>query len=137
MQGDAGVRIASPAYMTALSAKCTETGTLLILDEIQTGFGRTGTFFAFEQYNISPDILCIAKALGGGMPMGAFVSSKEIMDCLTNNPMLGHITTFGGHPVNCAAAFANIEVIQEENLIKGVKEKGDFIRKLLSHKVVK
>lgn len=137
VQGDAGVRIASQAYMKALRKKCTETGTLLILDEIQTGFGRTGTFFAFEQYNITPDILCIAKALGGGMPMGAFVSSKKIMDCLTNNPMLGHITTFGGHPVNCAAAVANIEVIEEENLIEGVKAKGELMRKLLSHRIVK
>ena len=137
VQGDAGVRIASQAYMKALREKCTETGTLLILDEIQTGFGRTGTFFAFEQYNITPDILCIAKALGGGMPIGAFVSSKEIMDCLTNNPMLGHITTFGGHPVNCAAAVANIEVIEEENLIEGVKEKGELMKQLLSHKIVK
>lgn len=137
VQGDAGVRIASQAYMKALREKCTETGTLLILDEIQTGFGRTGTFFAFEQYNITPDILCIAKALGGGMPIGAFVSSKEIMDCLTNNPMLGHITTFGGHPVNCAAAVANFEVIEEENLIEGVKEKGELMKQLLSHKIVK
>jgi len=137
VQGDAGVRIASQAYMKALREKCTETGTLLILDEIQTGFGRTGTFFAFEQYNITPDILCIAKALGGGMPIGAFVSSKEIMDCLTNNPMLGHITTFGGHPLNCAAAVANIEVIEEENLIEGVKEKGELMKQLLSHKIVK
>lgn len=137
VQGDAGVRIASLEYMKALREKCTETGTLLILDEIQTGFGRTGTFFAFEQYGITPDILCIAKALGGGMPIGAFVASKEIMDCLTNNPMLGHITTFGGHPVNCAAAVANIEVIQEEKLIEGVKEKGELMRKLLSHKIVK
>ena len=137
VQGDAGVRIASQEYMTALREKCTETDTLLILDEIQTGFGRTGTFFAFEQYDITPDILCIAKALGGGMPIGAFVSSKEIMDCLTNNPMLGHITTFGGHPVNCAAALANIEVLQQEKLIQAVKEKGSLMRKLLSHKIVK
>ncbi|MEN8928051.1 MAG: aspartate aminotransferase family protein [Flavobacteriales bacterium] len=137
VQGDAGVRIPELCYLQKLREKCTETGTLLILDEIQTGFGRTGTFFAFEQYGISPDILCIAKALGGGMPMGAFVSSKEIMDCLTNNPMLGHITTFGGHPVNCAAAVANIEVIEEENLIEGVKRKGELMRKLLSHSIVK
>lgn len=137
VQGDAGVRIASQEYMTALRAKCTETGTLLILDEIQTGFGRTGTFFAFEQYNISPDILCIAKALGGGMPIGAFVSSNEIMSVLSHDPILGHITTFGGHPVNCAAAVANIQVIEEENLIEGVKEKGELMNKLLSHKIVK
>lgn len=137
VQGDAGVRIPELCYLQRLREKCSETGTLLILDEIQTGFGRTGSLFAFEQYGISPDILVIAKALGGGMPIGAFVSSKEIMDCLTHNPMLGHITTFGGHPVNCAAAIANIEVIQEENLIEDVHKKGALMKELLSHPLVK
>lgn len=137
VQGDAGVRIPSKAYMRELRKKCTETGTILILDEIQTGFGRTGTFFAFEQYGITPDILCIAKALGGGMPIGAFISSKPIMDALTHNPMLGHITTFGGHPVNCTAASANIEVLQEENLVEEVHKKGALMRELLSHQLVK
>ena len=137
VQGDAGVRIPELCYLQRLREKCTETGTLLILDEIQTGFGRTGSFFAFEQYGIAPDILVIAKALGGGMPIGAFVSSKEIMDCLTNNPMLGHITTFGGHPVNCAAAVANIEVIQEENLVTDVHKKGALMKELLVHSLVK
>lgn len=137
VQGDAGVRIPELCYLQRLREKCTETGTLLILDEIQTGFGRTGSLFAFEQYGISPDILVIAKGLGGGMPIGAFVSSKEIMDCLTHNPMLGHITTFGGHPVNCAAAIANIEVIQEENLIEEVHKKGALMKELLSHPLVK
>lgn len=137
VQGDAGVRIPDLCYLQKLREKCTETGTLLILDEIQTGFGRTGSFFAFEQYGITPDILVIAKALGGGMPIGAFVSSKKNMDCLTHNPMLGHITTFGGHPVNCAAAIANIKVIQEENLIVDVHEKGALMNQLLSHSLVK
>jgi len=137
VQGDAGVRVPSKEYMLQLRKKCTETGTLLILDEIQTGFGRTGTFFAFEQYNISPDILCLAKALGGGMPMGTFISSNEIMHCLSHNPMLGHITTFGGHPVSCAAAIANIEVLQTESVIPGVEEKGRLFKTLLSHKIVK
>ena len=137
VQGDAGVRIPDLCYLQKLREKCTETGTLLILDEIQTGFGRTGSFFAFAQYVITPDILVIAKALGGGMPIGAFVSSKKIMDCLTHNPMLGHITTFGGHPVNCAAAIANIKVIQEENLIVDVHEKGALMNQLLSHSLVK
>ena len=137
VQGDAGVRIPDLCYLQKLREKCTETGTLLILDEIQTGFGRTGSFFAFEQYGITPDILVIAKALGGGLPIGAFVSSKKIMDCLTHNPMLGHITTFGGHPVNCAAAIANIKVIQEENLIVDVHEKGALMNQLLSHSLVK
>ncbi len=137
VQGDAGVRIPAKEYMKTLRTKCTETGTLLILDEIQTGFGRTGSFFAFEQFEITPDILVIAKALGGGMPIGAFVSSKKNMDCLTNNPMLGHITTFGGHPVNCAAAVANINVIQEENLVADVHKKGVLMKQLLSHSLVK
>ena len=137
VQGDAGVRIPSKEYMKALRKKCTETKSLLILDEIQTGFGRTGSFFAFEQYGISPDILVIAKALGGGMPVGAFISRKEIMNCLMHNPMLGHITTFGGHPVNCAAAVANIEVIQEENLIEEVYQKGALMKELLTHPLVK
>ena len=137
VQGDAGVRIPELCYLQKLREKCTETGTLLILDEIQSGFGRTGSFFAFEQYGIVPDVLVIAKALGGGMPIGAFVSSKKIMDCLTHNPMLGHITTFGGHPVNCAAAVANIDVILEENLVKEVHEKGSLMKKLLSHALVK
>ncbi len=137
VQGDAGVRIPELCYLQKLREKCTETGTLLILDEIQTGFGRTGSFFAFEQYGIVPDVLVIAKALGGGMPIGAFVSSKEIMDCLTHNPMLGHITTFGGHPLNCAAAVANIDVILEENLVKEVHEKGEIMKELLSHSLVK
>jgi len=137
VQGDAGVRIPELCYLQKLREKCTETGTLLILDEIQTGFGRTGSFFAFELYGIVPDVLVIAKALGGGMPIGAFVSSKEIMDCLTHNPMLGHITTFGGHPLNCAAAVANIDVILEENLVKEVHEKGEIMKELLSHSLVK
>jgi len=137
VQGDAGVRIPELCYLQKLREKCTEAGTLLILDEIQTGFGRTGSFFAFEQYGIVPDVLVIAKALGGGMPIGAFVSSKEIMDCLTHNPMLGHITTFGGHPLNCAAAVANIDVILEENLVKEVHEKGEIMKELLSHSLVK
>lgn len=137
VQGDAGVRIPSTEYMKALRDKCTETGTLLILDEIQTGYGRTGTFFAFEQFGIVPDILCIAKAMAGGMPMGCFVSSKEIMSCLSHNPKLGHITTFGGHPISCAAATATIEVLQNENLIPEVEEKGKLIKEMLTHPLVK
>lgn len=136
IQGDAGVRIPSKDYMKALRAKCTKVGTLLILDEIQAGFGRTGSFFAFEQYNISPDILCVAKAMGGGMPMGSFITSREIMDVITQNPMLGHITTFGGHPVSCAAASANIEVILN-GLLQDVEAKGALIKELLTHPIVK
>ncbi|MEM7162300.1 MAG: aspartate aminotransferase family protein [Bacteroidota bacterium] len=133
VQGDAGVRIPSKEFMKALRSKCNETGALLIFDEIQTGFGRTGSLFAFEQFEVSPDILTIAKALGGGMPIGAFVSSKEIMSSLQERPMLGHITTFGGHPVNCAAALANIETIERENLIVDVHKKGLLFKELLNH----
>lgn len=136
IQGDAGVRIPSKEYMKALRKKCDETGTLLILDEIQTGFGRTGSLFAYEQFDIVPDILCLAKAMGGGMPMGCFISSKEIMHALTYDPMLGHITTFGGHPVSCAAAVANLEVLQGD-LLLDVEKKGDFIKNKLNHSLVK
>ncbi len=133
IQGDAGVRIPDRSYLQALRERCSEVGTMLIFDEIQTGFGRTGSLFAFEQFNIVPDILTMAKAMGGGMPIGAFVSNKSKMAHLTNDPMLGHITTFGGHPVNCAAAVANIKVILEEELIDQVESKGRMIESLLVH----
>lgn len=136
VQGDAGVRIPDRHYLQALRQRCDETGTLLILDEIQTGLGRTGTLFAFEQYGVVPDILCLAKALGGGMPMGAFIARPEVMKTLSFNPMLGHITTFGGHPVCCAAALASIEVI-EDGLLAEVEAKGRLIRELLTHPLVK
>jgi acetylornithine/N-succinyldiaminopimelate aminotransferase len=131
IQGDAGVRMPSVEYMKALRKKCTETGTLLIFDEIQTGFGRTGKLFAFEHFDVVPDILTIAKGLGGGMPIGAFVSSQEIMHILTHNPPLGHITTFGGHPVNCASALANIEVLTSGTILSDVERKGALIESLL------
>lgn len=137
IQGEAGVRVPDVAYMQALRQKCTDTGTLLIFDEIQTGFGRTGSLFAFEHFGIIPDILMLAKGIGGGMPLGAFVASKEIMDVIKANPMLGHITTFGGHPVSCAAALASLETILEEKLIEGVAEKAALFRKELSHPQVK
>ena len=108
IQGDAGVRVPDRAYMQALRKRCSETGALLILDEIQCGMGRTGKLFAFEHFGIVPDILTTAKAFGGGLPIGAFISSREIMQCLTHDPMLGHITTFGGNPVCCAAALATL-----------------------------
>ncbi|MDB4754826.1 aspartate aminotransferase family protein [bacterium] len=131
IQGDAGLRIPSQEFMKALRNKCNETGAQLIFDEIQTGFGRTGPLFAFEHFNVIPDILTIAKGMGGGMPIGGFISSKEKMALLRNNPMLGHITTFGGHPVCCAAALANIQVIEEENLLDSVAAKGQLFRELL------
>jgi acetylornithine/succinyldiaminopimelate/putrescine aminotransferase len=133
IQGDAGVRIADQKYLEALRQKCTDTGTLLIFDEIQTGIGRTGKMFAFEHYNVVPDILTSAKALGGGLPIGVFISSYDIMQTLTYDPMLGHITTFGGNPVCCAAAQATIEVIQDEKLLDSVEEKGQLFEKLIKH----
>lgn len=137
VQGDAGVRIPDKSYLQAVRKQCTETGTLLILDEIQCGMGRTGTLFAFEHFDITPDILTIAKAFGGGLPIGAFISDKKIMDILTHNPMLGHITTFGGNPVCCAAALATLEVIEEEKILESVEKKGQLIASLLKHPRIK
>jgi acetylornithine/succinyldiaminopimelate/putrescine aminotransferase len=131
VQGEAGIMAGTPEFIAALRNRCDETGTLLIFDEIQTGMGRTGYMFAFEKYQVIPDILLLAKGLGGGMPIGAFISSREIMQCLTVNPVLGHITTFGGHPVSCAAALANIGVIVSEDLIEGVAAKSSLFVKLL------
>ncbi|WP_313367612.1 aspartate aminotransferase family protein [Sphingobacterium mizutaii] len=128
IQGEAGVRVPSKEYMQALRQKCTDTGALLIFDEIQTGFGRTGKLFAFEHFGIVPDILMLAKGIGGGMPLGAFVAPKEMMDVIKANPMLGHITTFGGHPVSCAAARASLKVIQGEKLIEEVDRKAKLFR---------
>ncbi|MTI21664.1 aspartate aminotransferase family protein [Fulvivirga sp. RKSG066] len=137
IQGDAGVRIATQKYLEALRKKCDDTGALLIFDEIQTGVGRTGKMFAFEHYNVVPDILTSAKALGGGLPIGTFISSYEIMQTLTHEPMLGHITTFGGNPVSCAAAHATLSVIEDEGLLSKVEPKGELFESLLSHPKVK
>lgn len=137
VQGEAGLRIADKAYFEALSAKCKATGTLLVLDEIQCGFGRTGKMFGFEHYGITPDILLLAKGIGGGMPIGAFISSTEIMRALATNPILGHLTTFGGHPVSCAAGLATLQTIQKENIVDGVAEKGALFKKLLIHPAIK
>lgn len=137
IQGEAGVRVPDLGYMLKLRQRCSETGTLLILDEIQTGFGRTGSLFGFEYFNIVPDILLLAKGMGGGMPIGAFISDREIMNTLTENPILGHITTFGGHPVSCAAGLANLEVILEENLHQQVASKESLFRECLKHPQIK
>jgi acetylornithine/succinyldiaminopimelate/putrescine aminotransferase len=137
VQGDAGVRIPSKAYMKALRKRCYETGALLILDEIQCGMGRTGTLFAFEQFDIVPDILTVAKAFGGGLPLGAFISNKKLMSSLTHDPMLGHITTFGGNPVCCAASLATLEVIENEKILEQVEEKGRLFEALLKHPRIK
>ncbi|MCT4580557.1 MAG: aspartate aminotransferase family protein [Flavobacteriales bacterium] len=133
IQGDAGVRIPSLSYMKALRKKCDETGAMLIFDEIQTGFGRTGKLFAFEHFDIVPDILTIAKAMGGGMPIGAFISAHKNMHELTYNPNLGHITTFGGHPVCCASAYENLRILTEGTLIDEVEEKGHLFETIIQH----
>jgi acetylornithine/succinyldiaminopimelate/putrescine aminotransferase len=137
IQGEAGVIVPDTNYMQCLRKRCDETNTLLILDEIQSGFGRTGKLFAFEHFDIKPDILLLAKGMGGGMPIGAFISSNEIMSVLKENPILGHITTFGGHPVSCAAGLANLEVILDENLIDDVNRKESLFRKHLQHPEIK
>jgi putrescine aminotransferase len=137
VQGEAGIRVACKAYFQALRQRCNETGTLLILDEIQAGFGRTGKFWAFEHFDIVPDILVCAKGMGGGMPIGAFVANKEVMGVFKNNPLLGHITTFGGHPVSAAASLATIQVIKDENLLEQVEAKADLFKNLLIHPKIK
>jgi acetylornithine/N-succinyldiaminopimelate aminotransferase len=137
IQGEAGIRVPDIAYMQALRAKCDETGTLLILDEIQAAFGRTGKLFAFEHFGIVPDILLLAKALGGGMPVGAFIASNTIMDVLKENPILGHITTFGGHPVCCVAGLAALEVLLNDGLTTQVAEKEQLMKSLLVHPAIK
>jgi acetylornithine/N-succinyldiaminopimelate aminotransferase len=137
IQGEAGIRVPDLAYMRALRDRCNETGALLILDEIQTAFGRTGKLFAFEHFNILPDILLLGKALGGGMPVGTFISSNKIMSALKENPILGHITTFGGHPVCCTAGLAALEVLLNEHIVDTVSEKEALIRKLLVHPAIK
>lgn len=131
VQGESGIRLAAEGYLEAVRKRCSETGTLLIFDEIQTGFGRTGAMFAMQKYGVTPDIVCLAKALGGGMPLGAFVSSSQIMNTLTFNPVLGHITTFGGHPVCCAAGLAALEYTLSEHLVEGAEAKGALYEELL------
>jgi len=133
VQAESGISVPTKKFMQQLRRVCNETGALLILDEAQTGLGRTGKMFAFEHYDIAPDILLLAKALGGGMPLGAFISSKERMQALTENPVLGHITTFGGHPVCCAAGLAALEVLTTENLVTQVEPKGILFDALLVH----
>jgi acetylornithine/succinyldiaminopimelate/putrescine aminotransferase len=136
IQGDAGVRIPEKKFLEALRARCIETGALLIMDEIQSGIGRTGKLFAFEHFGVEPDILCTAKALGGGLPLGAFIANKDHMDLFTKNPMLGHINTFGGNPMSCAASVATLEVILEGDFLEEVERKGAKIEKLISHPAI-
>jgi acetylornithine/succinyldiaminopimelate/putrescine aminotransferase len=135
--GESGVRVPSIAYHQALRQRCNEVGALLVYDEIQTGFGRTGSFWAFEQFGTLPDVLLMAKGMGGGMPIGAFMANKVMMSVFKENPILGHITTFGGHPVSCAASLATLRVIQEQNLAAQANTKGQLIKDLLVHPKIK
>jgi acetylornithine/N-succinyldiaminopimelate aminotransferase len=136
IQSEAGVIVPDKKWMEALRKRCTDTGTLLVLDEIQCGFGRNGSLWAFEQFDIVPDVLLLGKALGGGMPLGAFIADKKIMDLFTNNPVLGHINTFGGHPVCCAAGNAAMEFLLEENIINDVfKKEKIFLENLNGSKI--
>jgi acetylornithine/N-succinyldiaminopimelate aminotransferase len=136
VQAEAGVNVPDQSWIKALREKCTQTGTLLVLDEIQCGFGRNGSLWAFEQFGIIPDILLLGKALGGGMPLGAFVSDKKIMDSLTHNPVLGHINTFGGHPVCCAAGLASMKVLLQEKITNDVKRKEQLFISHLNHPLI-
>jgi len=137
IQGDAGVIVPSQEFMTALRERCILTGAQLIFDEVQTGIGRTGKMFAFEHFGVTPDILTIAKGLGGGLPIGAFISSYDNMQLLASNPMLGHITTFGGNPVCCAAAVGVLNIVTANSFIHDIEEKGRLFEQLLQHKEVK
>ena len=133
VQGEAGVRPPVPGYLEALRRRCDEVGALLVFDEIQTGMGRTGALFAMLKYGVTPDIVCLAKAFGGGMPLGAFVSRPEIMQTLQENPVLGHITTFGGHPVCCAAGLAALNYLLDNKVVEGVEAKGTLYAQLLGN----
>ena len=134
VQGEAGVRVPKDGYLEALRRRCTEVGALLIFDEIQTGMGRSGEMFAMTKYGVTPDIVCLAKAFGGGMPLGAFVSSNEIMGTLQHDPVLGHITTFGGHPVCCAAGLAAAKYLIDNKVVEDVERKGALFESLLTGK---
>ncbi len=136
VQAEAGIIKPAAAWIQAVLEKCTENGVLLVLDEIQAGFGRTGSLWAFEQYQVVPDILLLGKAIGGGMPLGAFIAGKEKMDTLMTDPVLGHITTFGGHPVSCAAGMAAMQVLLEENYIATVPEKENQLSSSIRHPAV-
>jgi acetylornithine/N-succinyldiaminopimelate aminotransferase len=137
IQAEAGILKPQNNWLLALRERCTLMGTLLVLDEIQCGFGRNGTLWAFTQFNVVPDILLLGKAIGGGMPLGAFIADKKIMDSFTHNPVLGHINTFGGHPVSCATGLAGLQVLLDNKLIDGIFEKEKLFRSLLSHSSIK
>lgn len=137
IQGDAGVRVPDHAWLKALRERCTEVGAMLVFDEVQTGFGRTGMRFAFQHSGVVPDILVLGKALGGGLPMGAFVAARERMMLLTHDPILGHITTFGGHPLPCAAGLAALEVLEDERLAENAAAMGRRFKQGLLHPAIR
>jgi acetylornithine/N-succinyldiaminopimelate aminotransferase len=137
VQAEAGIKAGHKNWLQALQEACAQHCCLLIVDEIQSGFGRTGTLWAFEQFGIVPDVLLLGKALGGGMPLGAFIASQQLMSTLTHNPVLGHITTFGGHPVSCAAGKAALEVLLESNWLETMPQKIAFVKKRLQHPTIK
>ncbi len=136
VQGDAGLRIPNLSFIEALRKKCDETGALLVLDEIQVGMGRTGKLFAFEHFGIVPDIVVLGKALGAGLPLGAFAASKKIMSSFTVDPVLGHITTFGGNPLSCAASKAFLDCLMDEKILDKVEEKGKLLESFLDHREI-
>lgn len=137
IQGEGGIILPQDGFLQEIRDRCDKAGVLLIFDEIQTGIGRTGSMFAFEHWDVLPDILLLAKGFGGGMPLGGFISSSEIMSVFKTNPMLGHITTFGGHPVSCAAGLASLEVLLREDMIKEVPGKEKLFRDQLKHPAIK
>jgi acetylornithine/succinyldiaminopimelate/putrescine aminotransferase len=138
VQAEAGVITPNPGYLKKVREICNEKGILLVFDEIQTGFGRTGSLFFLEQCGVTPDVLCLAKALGGGMPLGAFIADQSVMRSLTFDPVLGHITTFGGHPVSCAAANAALNILTRERIYAQVEDKAKhFYDNLITHPLVK
>ena len=132
VQGEAGIRLPNPEWLHALRERCSEVGALLIFDEIQTGMGRTGEMFASTKYGVTPDVVCLAKAFGGGMPLGGVAANSKILDSFTNNPCLGHITTFGGHPVCCAAGLAALNYLINNNIVEQVEAKGALFERLLT-----
>ena len=133
VQGEAGVRLPNPEWLRALRSRCTEVGALLIFDEIQTGMGRTGVMFASAKYGVAPDVMCLAKAFGGGMPLGGVVANRDILDSFTHNPVLGHITTFGGHPVCCAAGLAALNYLIDNKVVESVEAKGAMFEERLKN----
>ena len=136
VQAESGVRLPQHDYLEKLRKRCTEVGTLLVFDEIQAGYGRTGSLWAFEQYGVVPDVLLLAKGMGGGMPIGAFIASHEVMHVLGHEPPLGHISTFGGHPVCCAAALATLHFLTDNKLWENVRGKEALFHQLLNHPAI-